>query len=95
MPNALVLMWVGVLALIVLERFQYNRRRADSKLDALHRRVDAIAEHLGIAPDQSCPAEVSDPAKAGRKMDAIKAYRKATGASLAEAKEFVEALPGV
>ena len=37
-------------------------------------------------------AEILDAIKAGRKIEAIKLYRDATGAGLKEAKEFIEEL---
>ena len=46
-------------------------------------------------PDEPSPEEVQEIADAlasGRKIEAIKMYREATGAGLAEAKAFVEAL---
>ncbi len=36
--------------------------------------------------------QISDALLAGRKFDAIKIYREATGSSLMEAKEFIEKL---
>lgn len=46
-------------------------------------------------PDEPSPEEVqqiADALASGRKIEAIKMYREATGAGLAEAKDFVEAL---
>ena len=91
MLYVLAIMWAAVIYFIVIEQ-PNNRSRTEWKVDALRRRVDAIAEHLGITADPCCPPEVSDLAKSGRKIDAIKAYRKATGAGLAEAKGVVEKL---
>lgn len=66
----------------------------ERRLDALRRRLDAIADHLGLATDEPAPEGVADLLREGRKIEAIKAYRRATGAGLAEAKAAVERIAG-
>ena len=65
-------------------------RRMHDRLRALESRVDSVREHLGITPKTTVPPEVEGLIKAGRKIEAIKAYRRATGAGLVEAKDHVE-----
>ena len=54
------------------------------------RKVDALVRHSGVDMVNLANQEVESLVKAGRKIDAIKAYRDLTGASLAEAKAAVE-----
>jgi ribosomal protein L7/L12 len=69
---------------------QGSRRKLELKLDAIVIKLNAISEHLKIAPSDMIPAEVTGLLQAGRKIEAIKRYREATGAGLAEAKTAVE-----
>jgi ribosomal protein L7/L12 len=88
------LLWVLVGGLIVLVVVIPTRLSAiDSQLAEIRRRVNAIAAHLNVKMEETgVPAEVLGLVQAGRKIDAIKAYRAATGAGLAEAKKAVEQL---
>jgi ribosomal protein L7/L12 len=54
------------------------------------RKVDALLRHSGVDLSKLASQEVEALMKAGRKIEAIKAYRELTGASLAEAKAAVE-----
>jgi ribosomal protein L7/L12 len=68
-------------------------------IEGLAKRLDYIEEHLvhmgnavgyRYAPYNSeVPEEVKELARAGKTLEAIKAYREATGASMAQAKEVV------
>jgi hypothetical protein len=65
-----------------------------ARLQRIERKLNALLRHQGVDPTQGLP--LSDRVKelAGdpsRKIEAIKVYREETGASLAEAKEAVEA----
>ncbi|MER7762538.1 ribosomal protein L7/L12 [Streptomyces sp. NPDC097619] len=59
----------------------------------LERRLDLLMTHLGIE-ERTEPgmAEVRALLLKGRKIEAIKEYRRLTGAGLREAKEAVEAM---
>jgi ferritin-like metal-binding protein YciE len=66
----------------------------DQRLARLERKVQRIAQQLGIDLSDLDPPPLSDTAKSladqGQKIAAIKSHREATGASLAEAKQIVE-----
>jgi hypothetical protein len=65
-------------------------RKIDERVGSLHRKLDAISKHLGITiVEDAVPPEVVGLLQAGRKIEAIKVYRSATGAGLAEAKAKV------
>ncbi|UWZ34653.1 ribosomal protein L7/L12 [Dactylosporangium roseum] len=62
-------------------------------LAELERKLDLIMAHLGIRePEPEAPDAVLQELMAGRKIQAIKLFREATGAGLKEAKHAVELL---
>ncbi len=73
------------LAAVILNKVQ----QLEHTIEAVRRRLDAVAEHLDVKRE-AVPPEVAGLLRAGRKIEAIKVYRAATGAGLAEAKEAVE-----
>lgn len=88
----LLLMLVATAAWItatVTLRLQRLERRADRA----ERRLGLILDHLGVVePEPAGLDGVRALLHDGRRIEAIKAYRGATGAGLAEAKSAVEAL---
>lgn len=72
----------------------------DRRLGAVNARLAAIEAHLALlsaaagipyeAPTSSLPADVVALIQAGDRMGAIKAYRAATGAGMAEAQAAVD-----
>jgi hypothetical protein len=82
--------------LVLLVSGSGRRAAADHqarRLAEIERKLDLVIDHLGIQePEWSGPAAALQELRAGRKIEAIKAYREATGASLREAKDAVEAI---
>ncbi|MCX4527224.1 MULTISPECIES: hypothetical protein [unclassified Streptomyces] len=73
----------------VSTRMKALQRRADR----LERRLGLVLDHFGIAePEPAGLEEVRTLAREGRTVEAIRVYRKVTGADLLEAKQAVEAL---
>ena len=69
--------------------------RMERRLGALLRveaKINLLLEHAGIEfdPYKSLPQEVANAIERGEKIEAIKLWRGFTGASLKEAKEFIE-----
>lgn len=81
------------LVLAVFARIGSLERRL-RKLSQLDAKLDALLKHAGIRFDAygDVPPKVADAVRHGKKIDAIKAYREATGADLRDAKEYVEEL---
>lgn len=83
----------GLVAAAIVARMTSgeHHRRVLSRLEA---KLDALLKHEGIRfdPYADVPPAVLDALRQGRKIDAIKAYRAASGAGLREAKEHVEEL---
>jgi hypothetical protein len=63
--------------------------RIARQLNVIDRKLDLLMAHFGIDQPEPYP-EVMRHIDAGRRLDAIKAYRAATGAGLVEAKEAVD-----
>jgi ribosomal protein L7/L12 len=82
--------------LVLLVAGSGRRTAADHqarRLAAVERKLDLVMAHLGIhEPEPDAPGAVLQELLAGRKIQAIKAYREATGAGLREAKDAVELL---
>lgn len=78
--------WVGTAAI------QRQVARVERRLDRTERKLDAIMTHLGIPEAEPDLPEVHAFLRDGKKIQAIKVYREATGAGLKEAKEAVDKL---
>jgi ribosomal protein L7/L12 len=91
---ALVVLLVGLIMLGLAGSANSRReqQRAAARLAVIDRKLDAIIAHLGLPVEDREPPEVLRLVLAGEKIAAIKAYREATGASLLEAKNAVEAI---
>jgi len=72
-------------AYIAIARVQAATARLEQKLDALVR-------HAGIDVNRAAVEAAQGLMRAGKKIEAIKVYREATGVGLAEAKRAVEQL---
>jgi ribosomal protein L7/L12 len=66
------------------------------KVRKLEHRVAFLLDHLGLDyPEESDPGiteEIIELVRMGRKIEAIRLYREATGVGLKEAKEFIDSL---
>jgi hypothetical protein len=82
----LVIATTGLVAAAVGARFQ-ERRSSATQLVAIQRKLDLVMAHLGIAAPEE--PEVVRHLENGRTIEAVRAYRKQTGASLLEAKQAV------
>lgn len=71
-----------------------SRERDSQTLSRLEGKLDALLKHQGVRfdPYSDLPGPVLDALRRGKKIEAIKEYRVATGAGLKDAKEFVEEL---
>ena len=81
---------VAITAVVIASRAPVERRARS--LARLESKIDALLKHQGVTfdPYANLPAPVVDALRRGRKMEAIKEYRLATGVGLLEAKERVE-----
>lgn len=87
----------GVFAAIVLAAVFIRIAGLEKRLRDLSRleaKLDALLKHSGIQfdPYGDVPLPVVDALRRGKKIEAIKHYRAATGVGLKEAKDYVEEL---
>jgi hypothetical protein len=66
--------------------------KAAAVTSRIERKLDLLVKHANIDLAKVATDEAAELARAGRKIEAIKAYRELTGAGLAEAKAKVESL---
>jgi ribosomal protein L7/L12 len=67
-------------------------RRQTRRLALVERKLDAVLDHLGVEVQEPHLERVQALLGQGKTIQAIKAYREATGADLREAKEAVDRL---
>jgi ribosomal protein L7/L12 len=83
---------VALLAVVGIAGHESRLSRTDRRLARVERGPDLALDHLGLREEDPRPDEVAALARAGRRVEAIKAYREATGAGPREAKEAVDRL---
>ena len=90
-----VAVMAAFLVLVLFAGLRYHLNTIERRT-ALIARVDAkldlLLKHAGLTydPYEKVSASVMEAVKAGRKIEAIKRYRKETNVGLADAKEYVE-----
>src|SRR5947209_8463407 len=79
------------LLMILLSELHGLRKRM-AMLARVEAKLDILLRDSGLRydPFATLPRSVIEAVRSGNKIQAIKAYREATGVSLREAKEFVE-----
>ncbi|HEX8203856.1 MAG TPA: ribosomal protein L7/L12 [Isosphaeraceae bacterium] len=82
--------WLVLLLVWLAGRSRRARGAEGWRLARLERKIDLILGHLGLAYEDELPGQVRALIAQGRKIEAIKAYREATGLGLKEAKDAVE-----
>jgi ribosomal protein L7/L12 len=77
-------------ALVFVATSLQDRRATATQLTAIRQKLDRVIDHLGIADAEPDRAEVVALLENGRLIDAVRVYRRTTGASLLEAKQAVD-----
>ncbi len=97
MDYTLLGLGVAVIALVAVTASAGRReaeRRQMRRLALVERKLDAVLDHLGVEVPEPHMEQVEVLLGQGKTIQAIKAYREATGADLREAKEAVDRLGG-
>jgi ribosomal protein L7/L12 len=96
MDYGILLYLPAVLAIALAASAGVDRKlgRLETRLARMERKLDAVLEHHGVALADPALEEVKGFLRQGKKLHAVKAYRKGTGAGLKEATEAVERLAG-
>ena len=69
--------------------FEQKFRR---ELTRIENKLDLVLRHLDIDPEVAFRDEVTALAQAGERVAAIRAYKRATGVGLREARDYVDRL---
>jgi hypothetical protein len=89
----IVILMLCVLVLIGMlgARLTQLERRV-ARLTSVEAKLDLLLQHEGLKydPYKNVPAAVAEAVRDGRKIEAIKRYREATGVGLKEAKDAIE-----
>jgi ribosomal protein L7/L12 len=88
---------IALIALVAVTASAGRReaeRRQMQRLALVERKLDAVLDHLGVEVPEPHLEQVEVLLGQGKTIQAIKAYREATGADLREAKEAVDRLGG-
>jgi ribosomal protein L7/L12 len=88
---------IALIALVAVTASAGRReaeRRQMRRLALVERKLDAVLDHLGVEVPEPHLEQVEVLLGQGKTIQAIKAYREATGADLREAKEAVDRLGG-
>ncbi|MEU7054674.1 ribosomal protein L7/L12 [Streptomyces sp. NPDC046197] len=83
---------VAVALLVGIVSTESRLARADRRIARVERKLDLVLDHLGLREEDPALDAVAGLARDGKKIEAIRAYREATGAGLKEAKEAVDRL---
>jgi hypothetical protein len=92
-PSLVPIIFLGVVIAAVFVRIAALEQRL-RKLSRLDAKLDALLKHAGVVfdPYRDVLPQVADALGRGKKIEAIKAFRQATGVDLRDAKEYVEEL---
>ncbi len=97
MDYTLLGLGIALIALVAVTASAGRReaeRRQMRRLALVERKLDAVLDHLGVEVPEPHLEQVEVLLGQGKTIQAIKAYREATGADLREAKEAVDRLSG-
>ena len=88
----LVVLAAVALGLVLLGRVVDSIRKRIRVLGRIEAKLDHLMKHANIEfePYRGLAPEVVDALQRGKKIEAIKSYRSATGLGLKEAKESIE-----
>ncbi|MFF3865104.1 hypothetical protein [Micromonospora sp. NPDC001898] len=89
-----VLTIVVVLLLVAQLAGPRPDRNTPRRLAEIERRLQLVMDHLGVVDERPAPPGVREHLARGEKLQAIRAYRAATGVDLRTATEAVAAMMG-
>jgi Ribosomal protein L7/L12 C-terminal domain len=88
--SVLILCVIALVGLLGSRLIRIEMRIA--KLSSVNAKLDLLLKYSGLEydPYKNVPRAVVEAVQSGKKIEAIKRYREATGVGLKEAKDFVE-----
>jgi len=81
-----------VAGLMRWKSLETRSKKSETALRQINKKLDALLKNAGIQyePYADVPIKIVEAIQNDQKIKAIKLYRKSTGSSLKEAKEYVE-----
>jgi ribosomal protein L7/L12 len=90
----IAVLFLAVFVLVLVSALDRKVTGVERRAARIERKTDLIMAHLGVEEPQPDLREVVGLLRAGKKIEAVKVYRRLTGAGLREAKEAVERIGG-
>ncbi|WFB06869.1 ribosomal protein L7/L12 [Streptomyces sp. LX-29] len=81
---------VAFLVLVCIGGVETRIKRTERNIARVERKLDLVLDHLGLRESDPELERVEALVRDGKTIEAIKAYREATGAGLKEAKDAVD-----
>ncbi|MEU9349970.1 ribosomal protein L7/L12 [Streptomyces griseoloalbus] len=85
-------LFLTCVVILGIATLQTRLSRAERRAARAERKLDLVLGHLGLRDEVPRLDEIVALVHQGKKIQAIKVYREATGADLVEAKEAVDRL---
>jgi ribosomal protein L7/L12 len=87
-----ILTWSAVVVVVLagVAGIESRISRADRRMARVERKLGLILDHLGLREEDPRLEEVTRLLRAGKRIEAVKVYREATGSGLKEAKDAVD-----
>jgi ribosomal protein L7/L12 len=90
--GAVLLLGIAIGAVATLFALRNSVRELSARQRGTEAKLDAVMRNAGVSydPYANVDPRVLEAIRAGKKIEAIKRYREASGADLKEAKDYVE-----
>ncbi|MET7291640.1 hypothetical protein ABZS79_05705 [Streptomyces griseoloalbus] len=85
-------LFLTCVVILGIATLQTRLSRAERRAARAERKLDLVLGHLGLRDEVPRLDEIAALVRRGKRIQAIKVYREATGADLVEAKEAVDRL---
>ncbi|MEU3947481.1 ribosomal protein L7/L12 [Streptomyces sp. NPDC029526] len=88
----ILILFLACVVILGAAGIQSRIARTERRLARAERKLDLLLDHFGLRQELPRRDEITALLREGKKIQAIKVYREATGADLVEAKEAVDRL---
>ncbi|GGS41180.1 hypothetical protein [Streptomyces pseudogriseolus] len=88
----IAILFLTCVVVLSVASIQTALSRAERRVARVERKLDQVMRHLGLEEEVPRRDEILALVRDGKQVQAIKLYREATGAGLAEAKQAVDAM---
>ncbi|CAM5730044.1 MULTISPECIES: hypothetical protein [Streptomyces] len=88
----IAILFLTCVVVLSVASIQTALSRSERRVARVERKLDQVMRHLGLEEEVPRRDEILALVRDGKQVQAIKLYREATGAGLAEAKQAVDAM---